>query len=398
MQTLTRTPVRPIAPEPISATPEPAPAAPPRAWREHARFALPIVGLVLWVKAMVFVFGMVVGDTVGQRTYPVFWDRFAFWSAWDAPHYLDIARNGYVTTGDAANWIVFFPAYPYATRVLDWVAPGGLLTAAFLVSGIASVAAALLLAWLVRIDGGDRAQATRAVWFLLIFPTAYFLHLPYTESLFVALTLGAFVAARTGHWAVAGIVGAFAAMTRVSGVLLIPALMVEAYLQYRRTGRLDRSFLWIGCIGLGLAVYLGINQYYFGDPLYFQSVQERVWFRHLEDPYTSVVNLVKSLPGQSAGSLLVPELLFLVGGFVAGLLAWRFTRPSYAVWVVLNVLLFASTSWIQSTPRYAITLFPIFLMLAMVSRRQGVLLALTSGSMAMLAWFTALFALGHWAF
>ena len=44
------------------------------------------------------------------------------------------------------------------------------------------------------------AVGLRAVWFLLIFPTAYFLQIGYTESLFLAFVLGSFLAARTDRW------------------------------------------------------------------------------------------------------------------------------------------------------------------------------------------------------
>lgn len=364
------------------------------------RFAGPIVALVLGIKALVFTWGVIARQVIEDRDIATFADRFSFWNAWDAPHYLSIAQHGYLTTGEDANWIVFFPAYPYAVRFLDAVAPGGLLTSAFLVSGIASVAAALLLGILVRHDTGDDARAHRAVWFMLIFPTAYFLHLPYTESLFLSLVLGAFVAARTDHWGIAGVVGMLAALTRVNGALLLPALAVEAYLQYRRTGKLDRSWLWIGFIGVGTLVYLGINQHYFGNPLHFQEVQQAKWFKSFQDPITSVSSLYDTTMTMKPAmrQMLLAELVFLAIGFVAAILTFRFTRASYGVWVLLNMVLFASTSWIQSTPRYVLTLFPIFLLLAMIDRQVWLSRLLSAWSLVWMAWFTALFALGRWAF
>jgi hypothetical protein len=372
-----------------------------RRLRDQLRFVGPIVALVLGLKALVFSLGVVVRETIGDQTFPAFGDRFTFWSAWDAPHYVDIAERGYQTSGDAANFIVFLPGYPYATRMLSWLLPGDMLTAAFVLSGIASVAAAVLLAYLVRADGGDDDQATRASWFLLIFPTAYFLHIPYTESFFLTLLLGSFLAARTGHWAVAGVVGALAAVSRINGILLIPALLVEAWLQYRKTRRFDPSVLWIGVIGVGLLTYLAINQHYFGDPLHFQAVQSEHWFKHLQDPVTSIRGMIESAAGRTTNDrqmFVTQELLFLGVGLVATVLAFRFSRPSYAVWALLNLLLFASTSWIQSTPRYVITLFPIFLLLAQATRRPWVAMFATAWSFGMFVWFTTLFATGRWAF
>jgi Mannosyltransferase (PIG-V) len=376
-------------------------ATPTGRWRDALRFAGPLVVLTLGLKAMIFALGIVVIETLSDRTFATVGERFSFWNAWDAPHYLDIAADGYQTTGDAANFIVFFPGYPLAMRTLDVVVPGDLLAAAFVLSGVASVAAAVLLGLLARYDGADEAQATRAVWFLLIFPTAYFLHIPYTESLFLSLVLGAFLAARTGHWATAGLVGMLAAATRVNGMILLPALMVEAYLQYRQGRRIERAWLWIAAIPLGFAAYLAINQAYFGDAFHFQDVQREHWVRFLQDPVTSVTGMVESAGGRKPGELqmsVIQELLFLGIGLAAGLAALRWCRPSYAVWTLLNVLLFASTSWIQSTPRYAITLFPIFLLLASATKRPWIGMLLSAWSLAMLAWFTTKFALGHWAF
>ncbi|MDQ8047310.1 MAG: mannosyltransferase family protein, partial [Patulibacter sp.] len=245
--------------------------------RAHARFAGPIVALVLGMKLLTYTLGVYALETIKGRSFHGVGERLSFWNFWDSSNYLSIAAHGYQTTGEAAHYIVFFPGYPYAVRFASWLLPGDMLTAAFVVSGVASVAAALLLAHLVRIDTGDDARAQRAAWFLLIFPTAYFLHIPYTEGLFLTFVLGSFVAARNERWALAGVIGLLAALTRINGVLLLPALAVEAYLQFRRTGRIARSWLWLGLVPLGLLVYLGINQHYFGDAFHFQDVQQQVW-------------------------------------------------------------------------------------------------------------------------
>src|SRR5215211_7010609 len=92
----------------------------------------------------------------------------------------------------------------------------GLLLAAFFVSGVASVAAGLLLYRLARADGEPEEVARGAVFYLLVFPTAYFLHIGYNEGLFLALVLGAFLSARGRNWRAAGLLGFFAALTRIN--------------------------------------------------------------------------------------------------------------------------------------------------------------------------------------
>ena len=50
-------------------------------------------------------------------------NQLFIWTQWDAPHYLGIAENGYVTEGDARLHIVFYPLYPYLVRGLHAVIP-----------------------------------------------------------------------------------------------------------------------------------------------------------------------------------------------------------------------------------------------------------------------------------
>lgn len=70
------------------------------------------------------------------------------------------------------------------------------------------------------------------MWFFLIFPTAYFLHVGYSASLFLALAPASVLAARVDRWGLAGLLGAFRWLTRAGGVVLVPSLAVEAAQKY----------------------------------------------------------------------------------------------------------------------------------------------------------------------
>ncbi len=94
--------------------------------------------------------------------------------------------------------MVFYPLFPWTIRLVA-VVLNDYLVSAFLISTMASIAAGILLYRLVQLDF-SQATASLAVWFLFIFPTSYFLHIGYTESLFLMLTLGCVLAARTGRW------------------------------------------------------------------------------------------------------------------------------------------------------------------------------------------------------
>src|SRR4051794_1517892 len=125
---------------------------------------------------------------------------FAPLARWDAVWYLGIAHSGY----DGAS-TAFFPLYPLLVRGLAPAGdPASLLFAAFVVSLAALAGALYLLRRLAELELGSASAARRAVLLLAFFPGALWLGAPYSESLFLLLSVGAIYAARTGHWAWAG--------------------------------------------------------------------------------------------------------------------------------------------------------------------------------------------------
>ena len=153
----------------------------------------------------------------------------------DAAQFLAIATRGY---GRDDGTVAFFPLYPMAVRVVAWLPGVGPLGAALLVSNAAFLAALILLYGLTRLEfGGSTSMARRSVLFLAVFPTAFFFLAPYTESSFLLLSVAAFWFARRDRWAWAAVMAALAAATRSVGILLAPALAVEAVHQWHAHGR-----------------------------------------------------------------------------------------------------------------------------------------------------------------
>jgi Gpi18-like mannosyltransferase len=170
----------------------------------------------LVIKAILLFFAVQTFTTISQDYGGV----LSIWERWDATHYVHLAEHGYAGAGKDRVLLAFFPLYPWLVRTAAVVLRDPLL-AAFFVSAAASIAAALLLRTLAALDERP-AVARSAVWFFAIFPTAYFLHIPYTESLFLALTLGCVLAVRSDHWMLAGLLGGCASLTRINGMLLLP--------------------------------------------------------------------------------------------------------------------------------------------------------------------------------
>jgi hypothetical protein len=372
-----------------------------------------IAGVVLAVKALILLFGAQAYTITTDRLLPSPRGWLEIWNRWDAPHYLDLARAGYVAEGAESRWIVFYPLYPWLVR-LAALFTRDYLVGAFLVSALASIAAGLLLYRLARLDETEEV-AQAAVFLLLIFPTAYFLHVGYTESLFLALALGAFLAARRGLWWAAGLLGFLAGLTRINGLLLVPALAAEAYAQWREDGRGEGAgrnapgrrgwrpeWLWCGAAGAGFACYLLLNYWVFGHPLEFLRAQEVYWSKSLTWPWTGLQGAWRALwtrgpsEAQTVGG---QELLFTAFGAGCTVWAWARARASYAVWMTLNWLLWTSTQFVLSVPRYTLVLFPAFILLARATREHEVWRAVfIVWSLLFMGLFVTQFVQGNWGF
>src|SRR5207248_6926983 len=105
--------------------------------------------------------------------------------------------------------------YPLVARAAGWVV-GSAVLGSLLVAVAALAVALYLLRRLVVLDAGER-YARGALLVTALFPTAFFFSAIYTESLFLALTVAAFYAARRQRWALAGLCGGLAAATRNTG-------------------------------------------------------------------------------------------------------------------------------------------------------------------------------------
>ncbi len=374
----------------------------PRNWRNLlSQSDLTLVGLVLVIKVILFIYGAFTVQVYQNRMLPDTSARLAIWNQWDSVHYVGLATEGYQATGEYAFRLVFYPLYPWLARTFALVT-GDAFIGALIVSTLASLALAVVFNWLGRLDFGA-ATARRAVVFLFIFPTSYFLHIGYTESLFLLLAVGSFYAARTERWWLAGILGALAAFTRVNGLLLGPALAVEAWLQYRQTRKLRWDWAAVPLVGTGFLAYLYLNRAITGDWFRFQAIQREKWSKYIDfrDPLAGIRELFHGMEWRGPWEkhmVCAEELIFIALGLLVMVWCWRRMRASYSVWVTLNMLLFVSTSFIQSTPRYALILFPMFFMFARAAARPLWQTSLTVWSLLFLSFFAGQFAEGRWAF
>jgi hypothetical protein len=358
-----------------------------------------VVTMVLIVKAMVLIYGALSFQITNGERVRTLTHLLEIWNRWDGHQYLLIAQQGYGAAGDQRLALVFFPLYPWLIRLVAFVVRDPVVSA-FAISTIASIIAGVALARLAAIDYSPHL-ARRAAWFLFIFPTSYFLHIDYSESVFLALLLMSFLAARRERWLRAGVLGAFAALARPNGILLLPALGADALSELWDTHHFNWRWLWIGLVPMGFGVYLWVNYRVTGDPLAFLKLENSHWFDAMVAPWRGIrVNLNIARDWDPAqGAMIGTQVLFYLAVGLAGAIAAAFLmRPSYAVWMALNWLLFASQSWDISAPRYMLVMFPLFILAARLARRSHWDTAITVWSLMWLAMFASEFVRGHWAF
>lgn len=327
-----------------------------------------------------------------------FYDSLMLWNRWDALQYQRLAEFGYGMSPDLKPAMVFYPLYPGLIRLFSFIT-GEYVISSFLIASAFSILAALVFYNLVKFEY-SREVALRAVWFFLIFPTAYFLHIPYTEGLFLLLVFGAIYEARNERWFTASVLVAFACATRGNGIVLVLALGVEVLHQLWTSRKWQNQYLYLFIAPTGFLFYLAIVHIASGDPFAFIEIRKEAFYISSAPPWAGITAVYNQLGGVPSQALMVGvyELIFIALGFVCAVISWFKLRPVYSVWITFNWLLIVSVTYVASVPRYTLSMFPIFILAAMLAKEVYWLCVLTIISLLYFAMFAGFFARGFWAF
>ncbi len=384
---------------------------------------------------------------------------------WDAVWYLVIARYGYhpALGGYTAPRDAFFPLYPLALHAV--LLAGVPAVAAGVLLSLAALAAALYgIHRLCTLELGARTQHARetgrlAVLLCAFAPMAFFLSAVYSESLYLALSVGLFWSARNGRWAWVGVLGALAAATRSAGLLLaLPALIIYFYgpredrppdlarapgvsgrgggewlggVISLRGGGLSRlrpryrargDLLWLALLPAGVlayGAYLGLAG---GDPLAPLHSQAE-WGRHFAGPLAGLWEGAKAAfegarqllsfqrthayyptGGESAfvsAGHNLEQFAFLAGALVALVGVLRRLPLAYGAYVLGALALALSypthAQPLMSLSRFLLVLFPLAIWFAAwLSERPRLQRPALVGSAALMAVFGAAFTTWHW--
>jgi hypothetical protein len=291
---------------------------------------------------------------------------------WDSIWYYGIANEGYSSNPHSPG---FLPLYPF----LMWLASRGLavdpFTAGLWISRIATLVALLLLAEYSRTQGPEGTPTLPPVLALLAFPSAFILVSVYSESLFLATSLAAFVFARGERpWSAAA--AAFAAgLTRIHGLALLPALVLLGFSQWR-TGKRPLAALAPG-LGVG-AAYLGLTAYFalkFGDPLVYFVAKRDGFSTPFKLPWETLPRSLDRLNGAWARDGLEAlyvglefPCLWLLAICIVHHCGYR--RWPEALFVAGGAIMSLFTGSLWGLPRFVLSFFPVFPVLALLHERK----------------------------
>jgi hypothetical protein len=341
--------------------------------------------------------------------------------SWDSEYYLAIADGGYenpeihrigtyFTTGRTTGFwpfviptgvtgiregvplsYAFFPFYPLLIRALS--APLSILSmnpiatvtlAGVIVSLLGSLAGMLALYELARDELGEDG-GLRAAFYLLIFPSGFFLAQVYTEGLFVGLAFWSLVMLRRGRLNWAAILAVLATFTRAIGVTLVVPLLIS---WIRKEEWRDLDLEWkqiyfngipwriIGKFLIALSPILVFSLWkisYYG--MAFGKVEEEFFGRgllSLGSSFNSWSDSVKDIFGANpqAAAYYIVEWFGIILGFSACIIGFR-RHPDLALFGFLAVFLSFTSGPAQGMHRYILAAPPVFLFLSRIGENKA---------------------------
>ena len=296
------------------------------------------------------------------------------WHA-DVAHYIGLSKAGYRhapfdVTDAHSQQFAFFPLHPILLWLLGHITDDVILWGAALCNLLFFVAL-VFLHKLTLSFGYDEAVARRTIFYLAAFPASYFFSIPMTESLFVALTVASFYAARREHWWAAGVIGLFAAATRVTGVLLFPALLVLSWQMYRSLQ--IRKILGLALIPFGLFTYMFYSWWISGDAFAFKHAaaawghQPSIFFLR-----SIITWLIHPHPLAAPWNVYLFHVASALLCFFCIYILARRREWALAFYTLMSIVVPLSSGVLQSLERYTMGFFPVFIALGIVAHSERV--------------------------
>ena len=300
---------------------------------------------------------------------------------WDTAWYQRILTQGFRPDDGTSS---FHPLFPLLAK--PWVMLG--LDASFsllLVSMVAGLGLVYFWYRLARLDLNEQDSRVSILLFLF-FPLSFILFVPYTEALFLLLSVACVYWTRQHRWLLAGLSGGLAVLTRQHGVFLLVLMLWELWeaagKNWRRAATYVRGWLGTALIPAAMLAWLFYRAFHLNDVV-FNWRQPASFFDSflISASHAQVVPVFKFLwPWQSLSlayqkMIAAPDLDIWVNLIFAGIflglfvLAWRNLSIGYRLYSLVVVLVAFSYHTGPLHPymglvRHVWLAFPIFIGLA----------------------------------
>lgn len=310
-------------------------------------------------------------------------------SKFDTDYYFEIAQGGYTKTKISeehgpANW-VFFPLYPMAIYAVKELLSIDMKAASLLLANLFLFIALYYIYHISLMKGLTEKQADKVILFILIFPSAIFYSVPYTESLFLLLSSATIYYSLKGEYNKSILISGLSMITRWPGVINF-LFCAGIYLAKNNLKDIwtDKKFLVSMIISLiPIALFFTYMYYLTGDflaPLHEQTLN---WDRRFMMPFTNYFNYLSHLYFVPFGGWDNGFISFLIATSVFFIIIFYtlknkndiFNNKESAIFYIygisLIVIAFSSSVFFISTTRYVMVCIPFYLYLVSIARKYN---------------------------
>ena len=334
------------------------------------------------------------------------------WVRWDSMWYEAIVNShprflpAYLSSAN------FFPFYAWLSWLVSLPLRAWLnAESAFYVAGLLVSSTAFLLGLMAvyrlatTLAGKD--VAGRTIWLMTLFPFSFFMTAVYADALYFCFAAWCLYFAYAKRWRVACALAACAAMTRIPGFALFPALALE-YLRQNdfKVAALRRELPSLAILAVAPLV---LGTYFFmryGDPVAFLHARQEGWNRA-----AGLGAFARDFDYFFSGSVLAYRnaadwlrefeptrtllgywyLLLLPASVALTLYAARTLGVGLSAWALGSVVM-SLPNGLDGVGRFTAVLFPVFIALAMVLHKRTAFVAVAAFFVPFLLLFFTQFA------
>ena len=292
------------------------------------------------------------------------WDIVDLHNRWDTYWYLDIVQNGYyLKTDDTLSNVVFFPLYPLLIKIVGTIFFGNFLLAGWILSTMFLFLSVAYFYKLVK-EFHPEIDPELPILFLLIFPTAFFLSVIYTESLFLFLTLSCFYYAFKKEFWLAGFFAFLGAATHSNGIFLALPILWEVWRTYGWKSIFTPKIIPVffpAIVTGGFFLYHAIKFHDFFLFFKIESAFGRSFIPNKEH---------FSLFSHPATVNLIIDTIFTI--VILAVLYFVFKKLSalYGFFMLATIFSALTSGTLMSIGRYSLVLFPMFILLAGIKNKN----------------------------